>query len=121
MTLDTRPLLISTLGGTTLQVAMVVSGHYRPEVARLFAVGGMGISLLAGLTYAMLATKSTRGSALLGGAIAGATCALLGIGVSVALQDVPVSLLLLGTLSSAVTGLIGGWLGRVITHSAVRA
>ena len=34
---------------TALQVAMVVAGHYSPAIAQWFAVGGMGLSLLAGL------------------------------------------------------------------------
>jgi hypothetical protein len=48
---------------------------------------------------------------VVGGILAGAICALLGIAVSYFLKDVPASLLALGTLSSAVTGAIGGWLG----------
>jgi hypothetical protein len=47
----------------------------------------------------------------MGGVLAGAICALIGIAVSYFLKDVPASLMLLGTLSSAVTGAIGGWLG----------
>jgi hypothetical protein len=31
---------------------MVLIGHTSPAVAALYAVGGMGISLLAGLAYA---------------------------------------------------------------------
>lgn len=42
----------------------------------------------------------------------GGISAAIGIAVSVALGDVPTSLLALGTGSSAVTGLIGGLIGR---------
>ncbi|MDB4898952.1 MAG: hypothetical protein JWN53_760, partial [Gemmatimonadetes bacterium] len=42
---------------------MVVAGHTNPSVAALFAVGGMGISLLAGVAYAMWA-RGGRSSAL---------------------------------------------------------
>ena len=49
-----------------------------------------------------------------GGAIAGGVCAFIGIAVSAALKDVPPSLLILGTASSVVTGLIGGALGKLI-------
>ena len=38
--------------------------------------------------------------------------AAIGIGVSVAMGDVPASLLVMGTGASTVTGLIGGLLGR---------
>jgi hypothetical protein len=44
--------------------------------------------------------------------MAGGICAVIGVGVSVLLGDVPPSLLALGTASSAVTGLIGGIIGR---------
>ena len=111
--MSVRALLIATLIGTVLQIAMVVAGHSNKSIAKLFAVGGMSISLVAGVIYAALAAGPT-GSSLLGGTIAGGLCALIGIGVSYALQDVPASLLALGTASSAVTGAIGGWLGTLL-------
>jgi len=88
---------------------MVVSGHTNPAVKNLFAVGGMTISLVAGVAYVLLAPRGDDSSPTLGGTLAGALCALIGIGVSFWLGDVPASLLALGTLSSAVTGAIGGW------------
>lgn len=109
--MSTRSLAIATLVGTLLQVAMVVAGHSSPAIKGLFAVGGMGISLVAGLLYPCLARATTKGSASIGGLAAGAICAFLGILVSYLLGDVPASLLALGTLSSAVTGAIGGLLG----------
>lgn len=111
MSIVPRALLISTVIGTVLQTAMVIAGHFNRSVAKLFAVGGMSLSLIAGVIYAMLARGHTTGSAVVGGILAGAICALIGIAVSYALEDVPASLLALGTLSSAVTGAIGGWLG----------
>ncbi len=92
---------------------MVVTGHSNDAIKGLFAVGGMGLSLLAGLLYARLARPATKGSAAIGGLAAGAICALLGILVSYLLGDVPASLLALGTLSSAVTGAIGGLVGQL--------
>lgn len=112
--LNTRALLLASLAGTVLQVAMVVAGHSNTSVARLFAVGGMGISLLAGLLYAVFARGGTTSALAVGGLAAGAICAFLGILVSRLLGDVPTSLLLLGTVSSAVTGALGGWLGRFV-------
>jgi hypothetical protein len=116
--MPSRPLLLATLAGTLLQVAMVVAGHVSPAVQSLFAVGGMGLSLLAGALYARLARPATRGAAAGGGSIAGAVCAFLGILVSYLLGDVPASLLLLGTVSSAVTGAIGGLLGALMKGRA---
>ena len=115
--MNTRALLLSLAGGTILQVVMVVAGHSDKRVMKFFAVGGMGLSLLAGLAYGFLDAGQPTAALLRGGAVAGGGCALLGIAVSYFLGDVPVSLLLLGTASSAVTGAIGGaiapWLTRI--------
>ncbi|OSZ72178.1 hypothetical protein CAP39_02115 [Sphingomonas sp. IBVSS1] len=106
-----KQLATATIIGSIAQIAMVVAGHSVPDVAENFAIGGMGLSALAGWL-------ATRGQVLgLGagagqGAAAGAICAAIGIAVSVALGDVPASLLALGTGSSAVTGAIGGVFGR---------
>jgi hypothetical protein len=101
----------ATIIGTIAQIAMVIAGHFVPAIADLFAIGGMGISALAGWG-ALRGRSASLGSAAGQGALAGAACAVIGIGVSVALGDVPASLLALGTGSSAVTGLIGGVIGR---------
>ena len=113
MTLIPRALLVASVIGTVLQTAMVVAGHTNKSIANLFAVGGMSLSLIAGVIYAILARGSTTGSVVVGGVLAGAICALIGIAVSYFLKDVPASLLALGTLSSAVTGAVGGWLGSL--------
>jgi len=113
MSIVPRALVIASLIGTVLQTAMVVAGHSNRSIAKLFAVGGMSLSLIAGVIYAVLARGGTTGSAIVGGVLAGAICALIGIAVSYFLKDVPASLLALGTLSSAVSGAIGGWLGSV--------
>src|SRR5215210_4966509 len=119
--MSSRSLVIASLVGTVLQVAMVVAGHTSPAIAGMFAVGGMGLSLLAGFIYARLARPATKGSAAVGGLAAGAICAFLGILVSYLLGDVPASLLALSTLSSAVTGAIGGVTGALTLGRAVSA
>lgn len=101
----------ATVLGIAAQIAMVVAGHYVPAIANLFAVGGMGISALVGW-FALKGRPATLAAAAGGGALSGGICAALGIAVSVALGDVPASLLGLGTMSSAVTGAIGGLIGR---------
>lgn len=100
-----------TLAATAAQVGMVVAGHYSPAVAGGFALGGMGISLIAGVFYARIAKAGWAGS-LVGGLLSGGVCAFLGIGVSVFLGDVPPTLLAFGTAGSAVAGLIGGAAGK---------
>ncbi len=112
--LNTHALLLASLLGTVLQIAMVIAGHSNKSIAALFAVGGMGFSLIAGLAYAMWAHGDSMSSIVIGGLVAGAICALIGIFVSYMLGDVNKSLLALGTLSSAVTGALGGWLGTFL-------
>jgi hypothetical protein len=93
---------------------MVVIGHSNQKVMNLFAAGGMGISLVAGFLYAYLAGHPSMMTAITGGAVAGGVCAFIGIAVSYYLKDVPASLLALGTVSSVVTGAIGGWLHSLV-------
>lgn len=119
--LNTRALLLASVIGTILQVAMVIAGHYKPSVSKLFAVGGMGLSLVAGALYAVWARGGDTMSMVIGGLAAGAICAFLGILVSYLLKDVPASLLALGTLSSAVTGALGGWLASFALRSGLIA
>ena len=110
--INSRALLIATIVGTVLQVAMVVAGHSNKSIAGMFAVGGMGFSLVAGIIYAVTARSGTTMSLVTGGLAAGALCAFIGTFVSYMLHDVPMSLLALGTISSAVTGAIGGAIGK---------
>jgi hypothetical protein len=112
--INTRACILATLVGTVLQLAMVLAGHTNASIAGLFPVGGMGISLLAGLAYTALARGGGARPALIGGALAGGACALIGIAVSCVLGDVSPSVLVYGTASSAVTGALGGWLGRFL-------
>jgi hypothetical protein len=117
--INTRALVLATAVGTALQIGMVLAGHSNKSIANLFAVGGMGFSLLAGIAYAMWARGEPTSSVVLGGLAAGAICALIGIFVSYMLKDVPATLLVLGTVSSAVTGAIGGWVGTLLFRAAL--
>jgi hypothetical protein len=110
-------LVYVTAIGTLAQVAMVIAGHSLPVVKNhVFAIGGMIISLLAGLLFVRLA-RGGWGSSLIGGGIAGGVCALLGILVSAALGDVPLIVVAFGTSASVVAGIAGGALGRVIVKA----
>jgi hypothetical protein len=108
-----RALLNATLVGTVLQIAMVTAGHSVPAVKTMFAAGGMGISLVAGVLYAVWAADGSKNRAAVRGAVAGGVCAVLGIGVSYLLGDVQAQLLALGTASSCVTGALGGVAGAL--------
>lgn len=99
--------------GLVAQLTMVIAGHYVPFIKNnVFAVGGLLISLAAGWLYAKAAIGGWSNS-LIGGLIVGGACALLGIGVSVLLRDVAPGLLVLGTIGSAVAGLIGGAIAKL--------
>ena len=98
---------------------MVVAGHSNKSIANLFAVGGMGFSLIAGIAYAAWARGGPTSSTVVGGLVAGALCAVIGIFISFMLKDVPASLLILGTVSSAVTGALGGWSGTLLFRSGM--
>jgi hypothetical protein len=111
--MNRNALIVATVIGTGLQMAMVIAGHFVPAVANLFAIVGILISLVAGLLYAR-AAKSGWGDSLLGGVVAGGLCALIGIAMSWALGDVEPIILVIGTCSSAVGGLIGGAIGKLI-------
>jgi hypothetical protein len=115
--MNVRALMVAAAIGLALQLAMVIAGHYEPFIKdNVFAIGGVLISLMAGFVYARRAGGGWVDS-LLGGLIAGGVCALLGIAVSVLLQDVPASILMFGTIGSAVTGLIGGAIGKALRRA----
>lgn len=112
--MNKNSLIVATAIGLALQLAMVVIGHYVPAIREKgFAIGGMFFSLVAGFLYARTA-QTGWGGALGGGALAGGLCAILGIAVSAALGDVPPMILIMGTAASAITGLIGGAVGKLI-------
>jgi hypothetical protein len=108
-------LLKSIALGTLLQLIMVVAGHFAPAVAGFYAGGGMAISGITGLLYSVWGGKDSVGGAALGGAAAGGLCAFLGILASHFMGDVPTTVLSVGTAGSAVTGAIGGMVGRVVS------
>lgn len=109
-----RSLLTATGVGLAAQVAMVVAGHYVAFIKdNVFALGGMLISLLAGLLFARMARSGWTPS-LVGGLVAGGVCAFLGIAASVVLGDTLPAILMFGTLGSAVAGAIGGAVGKVL-------
>jgi hypothetical protein len=113
--LNSSALRLSIIVGTVLQLVMVIAGHFIPIIAQGFAIGGMAISAIAGLLYARH-RAGAWGWQILGAAIAGAVCALIGVVVSFWLGDVSAIILIIGTTSSAVTGAIGGVLGQVTAH-----
>ncbi len=117
---STRTVVMPMLLGTGLQLLMVLAGHYNPAVARLFPAGGMTISALAGVLAAFGGRPASLGSAGGRGAVAGGVGAFVGILVSHLLGDVPAAVLAFGTASSAVTGALGGLVGKVLSARAAQ-
>ena len=106
-TAEKRAAIVATLVGSALQVAMVAVGHSTPAVAGLFGPLGVTLALVTGVMLAAL-TRWQRTAAAAGwGAAAGALAGEIGVLVSIALGDVPPSLLLLAGVSSAVGGALG--------------
>lgn len=103
--------------GTVLQTAMVLVGHWVTAVANLFGPLGVAISLVVGLLWAKDHSVG-YGNGAGGGAVVGGVCALIGILISYLLGDVTAVILAFGTLSSAVTGAIGGLIGRKVRGPA---
>jgi hypothetical protein len=94
---------------------MIVLGHFAPTIAGLYAEGGMAIAGVTGLLYSIWGGKDSLGGAALGGPAAGGLSAFVGILAAHFMGDVPVTLLSVGTAGSAVTGAIGGMVGRVLS------
>lgn len=103
--------------GAVLQTGMVLAGHWMVAVANLFGPLGVAISLVVGLLWAREGSEG-YGAGATGGALVGGACALVGILVSFLLGDVGAVILAFGTLSSAVTGALGGLLGYRIRPAA---
>ena len=116
--MNSSALVVATGMGTVLQLAMVIAGHSNKSIAALFGIVGVSISLIAGVVYAARAKQGSTMTLAIGGLVAGGLCALLGIVVSYLLGDVPAIILLVGTTSSAVTGAIGGAVGRLFARGA---
>jgi hypothetical protein len=108
-----RGLVRATLIGAVLQLAMVVAGHYDATIAKLFAVMGMALSLVAGFLAGRWSAGLGKAGATASGLVAGAACAFIGILESFSLGDVTAWVIAFGTVSSGVTGAIGGFLGRI--------
>lgn len=102
--------------GTILQVALVLFGHFIPDLQTLglFPIGGSAIGAIAGFCYARWSPGVSVGQAMGGGAVAGAVGGFLGSTVSYLLKDVPPSTILVATGSTLVTGLLGGLIGRLL-------
>ena len=114
--MDRKALVQATVVGTVVQLAMVVAGHFVPVIKdHVFAIGGMFISLLVGAVYVRMAGGGWIAS-LIGAAISGGVCALIGILVSAMLGDVAFVVVAFGTVASVVSGVVGGAIVRALVR-----
>ena len=106
-----------TVIGATMQLVMVLVGHWVAAIASVFGILGTLIALVVGLLFARQAGGGLW-AAIVGGALAAGISALVGVAVSFALGDVTRDIILIATAS----GLIAGAIGAVIGHAtATRA
>ena len=111
--IDERLLGRATFVGIVLQVVMAVLGHFITWIQlNVFMLGGMFISGVAGLLYARDLNRGWATGAL-GGAIAGATCAAVGIAISVVLKDRPQNLIPFVLFACMLAGAVGGPFGQM--------
>lgn len=109
-----NPLLKASIIGALLQIAMVVGGHFMPQLAQLFPVIGTGLGGAAGVLFGMFAKGASGGALAAGGAAAGGLSGLVGSVVSMAMGDATGSTVAIATGSTVVSGLVGSFLGKVL-------
>ncbi|HEY7977361.1 MAG TPA: hypothetical protein VID67_04135 [Rhizomicrobium sp.] len=114
--IDIRVFVRAAIVGIVLQIALMVAAHFIAFIERQgFLLGGMTISAVAGYLYAMDTGKGYFTSATMA-AIIGGLCALVGVGVSVALRDAPTHIVPLFTTICVVTGAVGGLFGQMAAN-----
>jgi hypothetical protein len=110
---DSRVFVRAAVVGIVLQIALMVAVHFVAFIEQKgFLFGGMMISAAAGYFYAMDTGKGYFTSATIA-AIVGGLCALIGVGVSVALQDAPTHIVPVFTTICVGTGAVGGLFGQM--------
>jgi hypothetical protein len=111
--IDLRVFIRAASVGIVLQIALMVAAHVLLLIEpQGFLLGGMTISAVAGYLYAMDTGKGYFTSATMA-AIIGGISALIGLAVSIALQDAPTRVVPLFTTICVVTGAVGGLFGQM--------
>lgn len=100
-----------TVIGGTLQLVMVLLGHWVAAIANVFGILGTLIALLVGFLFAREASGGL-GGALTGGALAAGISALVGVAVSFSLGDVGAPVIGIAAASGLVAGAVGGAIGH---------
>ena len=111
--MNRKDLIIAVAIGAVLQLAMVVSGHWVEAIRGQYMALGLGIAFVAGLILGLRTRSGWRGT-LLGGLAAGGVGAFVGVTLSFILGDVPAPVIIFATVSSALSGLIGAALARLV-------
>ena len=95
-----------------LQLAHVIGGKIVPSLLALAAPLGVGIPLVVGAWYG--ASGPGAAAAAKNGFLIGVVPAFIGLVVAYLFGNVEAFLLVAGSLSSGVTGLLGGVLGNAL-------
>ena len=112
----------ATALATVLQLAMVLVGLSVASLreANLFPIAGTLIAVLAGFLFSRRLPGLPLSPALVGGALAGAICSLLGAVVAALTRLAGPSvlvILLIASLTGAVAGAVGGFFGTLFRVS----
>ncbi len=104
--------------GTILQLLMVSVAHFWPHLQDLgvFPIAGTAIGALVGFRFARKSGETPLGMILSGGAIAAGIGGLLGAALSHLLGDVAFNTIAIAGGSTAVAGLVGAFLGRLLAR-----
>lgn len=103
-----------TVIGATMQLVMVLVGHWVAAIANVFGILGTLIALAVGFLFAREA-RGGMGGALTGGALVGGISALVGVAVSFSLGDVEAPVIGIAAASGLVAGALGGAIGQATT------
>jgi hypothetical protein len=111
--IDSKILLRAAIVGIVLQLALAIGAHCFADIAKhYFLFGIMMIAATSGYLYGMGSGKGYFQGAT-GGAITGGSCALVGVGASVLMQDTAQTIIPLFTAICVGTGTVGGLFGQM--------
>jgi hypothetical protein len=102
----------AALVGVVLELLLVIGGHVYPALRPNLLFGCMLIAGVAGLLYARDLARGF-GLGALGGAVLGALCGVVAVGVSNLLGDRPDLFIAYGVIVLTLVGAIGGLFGQL--------
>lgn len=114
MTSDRISMMPYIVAGSVLQLALVLAGHFSGAILNQAALLGTVIAFVIGGWFGATAVRRLEHAAA-GGLVASGVSAFIGIFVAALLGDKRWLVLIFGTLTAAVAGLIGAMILFVAT------